>query len=159
MSIIKTKNGKFICIDAVEVTGDLKGELDALTDNGKLIESVIATHPFHTLSFKQFYQLYPSPKYFGTPRHLKILSEDVKWEGELLTEKSLKQFEPDLQLQIPEGTEYVDPKPSKINHLCGIFVFHPLSKTIHNNDTLMVSEKPNFLYSLYAKDGEVKFHS
>ncbi|KAJ3225170.1 hypothetical protein HK099_007253 [Clydaea vesicula] len=159
MSIIKKENGKFICVDTVNLNPELKAEIDSLTSNGSLIEAVIATHPYHTLAFPDFYLNYPNAKYFGTPRHLKIFDNTViPWDSELLCENSLRQFEPDLYLRIPDGAEFVNPLPPTTNHFSNIFVFHAKSKTLHNNDTIMVFENPGFLLSFFAKHGDVKFH-
>ncbi|KAJ3222357.1 hypothetical protein HK099_002394 [Clydaea vesicula] len=157
MSIVRKRDGRFICIDTVNLDGELLNEINQLTENGDLIDAVIATHPFHTEAFPKFYQHFPKPKYYGTPRHLRTIQE-VPWTAELLSDESLTLFEPDLYLRIPAGCEYVDPKPKTTNHFSNIFVFHPESKTLHNNDTILVYQNPGFLLSFFAKDGEVKFH-
>jgi hypothetical protein len=65
MSIIKLKNEKFLIIDTIPMDDETKLELDNLTDGGKKIEAVVATHPFHTLSFPAFHKLYPDvPVYY-----------------------------------------------------------------------------------------------
>lgn len=66
MSIVQLKNGKFLIIDTVELDDVLQREIDRLTNNGQLIEAVLATHPFHTLAFPGFYRVYPKARYFGT---------------------------------------------------------------------------------------------
>jgi hypothetical protein len=63
MSIIRLQNGKFLVIDTVALTPELKGEIDHLTNNGADMEAVVATHPFHTLSFNGFYKSYPNVPY------------------------------------------------------------------------------------------------
>lgn len=60
MSLIKLASGKFLVIDTVPLEDDQKAALDQLTDNGALIEAVVATHPFHTLAFPAFYKAYPN---------------------------------------------------------------------------------------------------
>ena len=102
MSIIKLRNGKFLVIDTVEMNDHLRQEIDTLTDNGNNIEAVIATHPFHTLSFPAFYQLYPKAPYYGTPRHLRQLTE-IPWAGNLDDCNIRVKWEPDVEMRIPTG--------------------------------------------------------
>jgi hypothetical protein len=102
MSIIQLRNGKFLVIDTVEMNDRLRQEIDHLTNNGENIEAVIATHPFHTLAFPAFYQLYPKAAYYGTPRHLRRLT-DIPWKGNLDDCNLRKKWEPDVEMRIPAG--------------------------------------------------------
>jgi len=102
MSIIKLRNGKFLIIDTVEMNDHLREKINHLTNNGENIEAVVATHPFHTLSFPAFYQLYPKAAYYGTPRHLRRLTE-IPWAGNLDDCNVRKKWEPDVEMRIPEG--------------------------------------------------------
>jgi hypothetical protein len=45
MSVAKLENGNFVVIDTVNLTTEQKQEFDTLTNNGTLIEAVLATHP------------------------------------------------------------------------------------------------------------------
>lgn len=105
MSIVQLRNGKFLVIDTVEMNDRLRQEIDQLTNNGEKIEAVIATHPFHTLAFPAFYQLYPKPAYYGTPRHLRRLT-DIPWKGNLDDCEVRKKWEPDVEMRIPAGCSY-----------------------------------------------------
>lgn len=103
MSIIKLRSGNFLVIDTVELNDQLKKELDELTSNGTKIEAVVGVHPFHTLAFPGFYKSYPEAKYYGTPRHIRKLT-DIKWTGQLDDNKeSLSKWEPEVELRIPAG--------------------------------------------------------
>ena len=102
MSIVQLRNGKFLIIDTVEMNDRLRQEIDLLTKNGENIEAVLATHPFHTLAFPAFYKAYPKPAYYGTPRHLRRLTE-IPWAGDLDDCNVRKKWEPDLYLRIPAG--------------------------------------------------------
>lgn len=82
MSLIRLNSGKFLVIDTCDLTSEAKKALDNLTNNGDLIEAVIATHPFHTLYFTKFYQMYPNTDFYGTPRHLKKFKE-IPWKGDV----------------------------------------------------------------------------
>lgn len=105
MSLIQLKNGNFLVIDTVVISDQLKGELDELTHNGTKIEAVLAVHPFHTLAYSDFYKMYPNVKYYGTPRHLRKLT-DIKWAGQLDDAENkalLTKWAPEVELRIPAG--------------------------------------------------------
>jgi hypothetical protein len=102
MSFIELYNGNFLVIDTVELNDHLRQEINHLTDNGNKIEAVIGTHPFHTLSFPTFYESYPNAAYYGTPRHLRRLTQ-IPWIGSLDDCSVRKKWEPDVELRIPAG--------------------------------------------------------
>jgi len=134
MSICKLANDKFLIIDTIELEDGVKQEIDQLTNNGKDIEAVVATHPFHTLAFPGFYKAYPNVPYYGTPRHLRNLT-DIPWAGEI--SQHLNDWAPDIVMSIPAGAEYVNPQPESSNHFISVWVFCPAAKTIHVDDTLL----------------------
>ena len=122
MSIIRRENGKFIIIDTVPLEPQLKREIDELTNNGELIEAVLATHPFHSLAFPAFYAAYPNVDYFGTPRHRRNQTQ-IPWKN---IEENLNAFEPDIQMRIPAGAEFNNPQPGSLFKLLlsVINIFH-----------------------------------
>jgi hypothetical protein len=134
MALAELGDGSFVAIDTVNLTlPGLKEEIDTLTENGTKITAVLATHPFHTLFFPGFHSAYPataSRQYFGMPRHLRNLPE-IAWSGPIM---SVFTKWPELEMLIPEGGEYDDPKPPNSNHLMNVFVFHKQSKTVFNDD-------------------------
>ena len=109
MSIVQLRNGKFLVIDTVEMNDRLRQEIDQLTKNGEKIEAVVATHPFHTLAFPAFYQYYPKAAYYGTPRHLRRLT-DIPWAGDLDDCNVRKKWEPDVYMRIPAG-RWIEKRP------------------------------------------------
>ena len=111
MSIIQLRTGKFLVIDTVELTDRARQEIDQLTNNGENIEAVVATHPFHTLAFPAFYQLYPKAAYYGTPRHLRRLT-NIPWAGDLNNCEVRSKWEPDVEMRIPAGEIHVETKVS-----------------------------------------------
>ena len=65
----KTKRGKFLVVDALDPNGpsspsgrrqggELREEIDRLTRGGRLMDAVVATHPFHTVGFLPFFAVY-----------------------------------------------------------------------------------------------------
>jgi len=158
MSIAQLSNGKFIIIDAIPLTEQIKKEIDELTDNGNKIEALLATHPFHTLSIPAFHQAYPNIFYYGCPRHLKRLTQ-IKWTGDLNDCSVRNKWSPDIECRIPDGAEFVAPLPERSNHFTSVFVFHKQSRTIHVDDTILYSQNPGFLLKLAGfKEGTMMLH-
>jgi len=148
MSLIQLMSGKFLVLDTVEVDAELQGEINSLTKNGTLMEAVLATHPFHTTYFPAFYQLYPQVPFYGTPRHLRI-EPSIPWAGSMWDCDTRQKWLPEVHFRIPRGSEFVAPQPESTNHFSGIHAFHPLSKTIHVDDTIMYN---------FPLEGEMVFH-
>jgi hypothetical protein len=148
MSLIQLKSGNFLIVDTVDLDPDLLSDVNTLTKNGSLIEAVIATHPFHTTYFPSFYKQFPKPPYYGTPRHLRI-EPQIPWAGSMWDCANRQKWLPEVHMRIPRGSEFVAPEPESDNHFSGIHVFHPASKTIHVDDTIMVDE---------PLDGDMLFH-
>ncbi|KAJ3407146.1 hypothetical protein HDV05_005566 [Chytridiales sp. JEL 0842] len=147
MSFIKLSSGKFVAVSTVELTPSMKKEIDVLTNNGELLEAVLGVHPYHTLYFKSFYAMYPNAKYYGCPRHLRQIPE-IPWAGDFRDESTLQTFLPEIDMRIPDGSEFINPLPERTNHFSNVFVFHKASKTIHVDDTLLIAPNPSFLMKL-----------
>jgi hypothetical protein len=139
MSLIQLQNGNFLIVDTVLLDSDLLNDINVMTKNGTLIEAVIATHPFHTTYFPAFYQQFPKPPYYGTPRHLRI-EPQVPWAGSMYDCINRQRWLPEVHMRIPRGAEFVNPQPESTNHFSGIHVFHPPSKAIHVDDTVDYNE-------------------
>lgn len=96
MSLVKIEStGKFLVLDVCSLDSVARSEFDFLTNNGLLIDSVIATHPFHTTYFESFYKTYPTLKYYGTPRHIRKLTT-ISWTGDISNEDNLRLWEPEV---------------------------------------------------------------
>jgi len=157
MSIIELQNGKFLIVDALDLTPQIKAEIDELTNKGTNIEAVLATHPFHTMALTPFYKAYPNVPYFGTPRHLLKLP-GIPWAGDLADATHRNKWSPEVQMRIPSGPEFTYPTPEKLNHLNSVFVFHARSRTIHEDDTIMIGSNPSVLLRVAGfKDGSFSF--
>lgn len=135
MSFIQLSNGNFVVVDTVGLDDELMGEINVLTKNGTLMQAVIATHPFHTLYFPGFYAAYPKPPYYGTPRHLEIQPQ-IPWAGSTYDCSTRAMWSPQIRMRIARGSEFAHPWPES-NHFSGIHVFHPRSKIIHVDDTVI----------------------
>jgi hypothetical protein len=137
----------------------VKAGIDALTENGAKIEAVVATHPFHTLAFPKFFAAYPNLKYYGTPRHLRVLPH-LQWAGSVYDEAVRKLWEPEVEMRIPAGAEFVDPQPERSNHFSNVFVYHRASRTVHDDDTIIVLVDVPFLLRLLGfTEGKMYLHT
>lgn len=158
MSLLKLPNNKYLVVDAVPLNPLLKQSIDEITNNGADIEAVVATHPFHTLAFKGFYKEYPNVPYYGCPRHLRVLPE-IPWQGSVDDCAVRNKWSPAVEMRIPAGAEFVAPVPEDKNHFSGLFVFHKESRTIHNDDTIMIGSHPGILLKLAGfRHGSMSFH-
>eukprot|EP01113_Clastostelium_recurvatum_P013563 TRINITY_DN1721_c0_g2_i2.p1 TRINITY_DN1721_c0_g2~~TRINITY_DN1721_c0_g2_i2.p1 ORF type:complete len:215 (+),score=4.45 TRINITY_DN1721_c0_g2_i2:70-645(+) len=157
MSIVKLESGMFIVIDSIEVSVELKNEIDMLTSYGSKIEAVMGVHPFHTMHFDAFYRLYPNALYIGTPRHLRIV-RSVPWTGDFTNCKWRNFWSPEIEMRIPEGAEFEFPVPERTNHFSSVFFYHRASRTLHVDDTIMYFETlPLIVRLIYSKNSMV-FH-
>jgi hypothetical protein len=156
MSLLRLPSGKFLVIDTIQLTPQMKQEIDQITQNGTLIEAVLATHPFHTMFFPPFYQEYPNAKYYGTPRHLRNL-KGINWEGNLGDTENLRRWESEgVFLRIPEGADFES--PAEDNHFSSVFVLHQESRTIHVDDTVQYFDHPDCVLRMLGKShGRMEF--
>ncbi|KAI8611343.1 hypothetical protein BC830DRAFT_1171970 [Chytriomyces sp. MP71] len=161
MSLIRLSTGGYVALSTVELDTASKAELDVLTSNGELLEAVIATNPFHTMAFPSFYTAYPDAKYYGTPRHLKNIPQ-IPWSGDVSDRVVRTFWSPDIELEIPEGAEFVAPVPESYNHFSGIVAFHAASKTLICDDCFSVSAKAQCRFTTPAgtpkEYNETSFH-
>lgn len=158
MSFCRLSNGKILIIDTVPINDVVKREVDQLTQNGALIEAVVATHPFHTIYFLPFFNLYPSAKYYGTPRHLRNIPS-IRWAGDVSTAPVLNMWNPEVEMRIPDGAEFITPDES--NHFSSVFVFHKKGRVIHIDDTVMFFENyPGCILGccMGVRPGTMSFH-
>ena len=178
MMIFKLHNGKYMVVDTIDINvktregSQKKAEIDLLTDSGRNIECVLAAHSYHTLYFTQFYDLYkesnPSIKYYGTPRHKRVVGQGIiPWESETIIDLANQDKFKDsdgLEITIPEGDDFAS--PSNDNHVLGAFLYHIESKTLYVDDTLVVVNNQmtkgvimrTLIFFKMVKTGKISFH-
>eukprot|EP01117_Protostelium_nocturnum_P009561 TRINITY_DN340_c0_g1_i1.p1 TRINITY_DN340_c0_g1~~TRINITY_DN340_c0_g1_i1.p1 ORF type:complete len:258 (-),score=57.16 TRINITY_DN340_c0_g1_i1:57-830(-) len=154
MSVLKLDNGKVLIVDAAPLDESGISQLHSLTGNGANVEAVVHTHPFHTGSIEQLNQIYPNAPLYGCPRHVANFPQ-LKWAGTLENEAVRKLWEPEVEIRIPQGCEFVAPKES--DHFATAFVFHKKSRTIHVDDTLMYILNPGIFTQMTVGKG-LQFH-
>ncbi|KAJ3094316.1 hypothetical protein HK100_006182, partial [Physocladia obscura] len=115
VNLLRLKNGRFLVLSAVTLTGDTKAQIDALTHDGDLIEAVIATNP----------------------------------AGSVESEEIRKLWEPEVELRIPAGCEFNDPKPELTNHFSGIIAYYRASSIVICDDAFSVSAPSSMFSSMF----------
>ena len=153
-SLVKQHNGKYVLLDAYTLKGEIKEEVDEVTNDGAEIEAIINVHPFHTVHVERVHKQYPKAKLFGTQRHLDKFPE-LPWESALSESMQCAElFAEDFDFSIPAGVDFI-PKNQHL-HFSSVLVYHRESKTIHSDDTLSYIKLPGPLGKL--KKPEVSFH-
>jgi hypothetical protein len=153
-SLVKRGNGKFVLLDAYTLKGEVKEQVDLLTNNGAEIEAIINLHPFHTVHVQKSHEQYPSAKLYGTQRHHDKFP-DLPWQPELTESgECAALFADDLEFSVPAGVDFMS--SNEHLHFASVLAYHKNSKTIHSDDTLMYLELPGLLGKI--KKPEITFH-
>lgn len=153
-SLVKQKNGRFVLLDAYTFNAEQMAKLDELTNQGELVDAIINLHPFHTIHVKKAHELFPNAKLYGTCRHHERFPE-LPWEPEMTESVPFAElFADDFCFSVPRGVDFVSPNENL--HFASVLAYHPDSKTIHSDDTLMYAPLPGVLKKLKAP--EIEFH-
>jgi hypothetical protein len=154
-SLVKRKNGKFIFLDSLSLDKETHRYISELTNNGKEIEAVFNLHPFHTVHVERMHELFPSAKHYGTLRHLEKFPH-LNWQKLKTEEKELHElFSSDLNFSVPQGVEFISSNENI--HFSSVLAYHPSSKTIHVDDTLMYIRFPKLL-TFFGLSDTLQFH-
>lgn len=142
-SLVRLASGKFLFLDSYTLSGSVLREVDQLTNQGKNVVAVLNLHPFHTIHVAWMHDRYPMARHFGTERHLAKFPE-LDWQPSLTEDaKTHAMFAADLEFSIPRGVDFISDDENV--HFSSVLVFHPASKTIHVDDTLMYIRLPLLL--------------
>lgn len=133
-SLIKLESGRFIFLDSYTLTGDVRDEVMALTNDGQDVEAVLNVHPFHTVSCAQMAKDFPKATFYGSSRHKEQVPE-VEWSEDLVESDAVAKRYPELEFSISEGIHYISPN-DKI-HAGSLLAYHPASRSLHVDDTFM----------------------
>ena len=154
-SLVKLESGKFVFLDSYTLSGSVLREVDQLTNDGKNVEAVLNLHPFHTIHVAWMHERYPNASHFGTARHLSEFRE-LKWQGSRMEDtKTHEIFSADLEFSVPRGVDFISDDENV--HFSSVLAFHPASKTIHVDDTLMYIRLPSLMRFIGLTDA-VSFH-
>ncbi|MBO1531951.1 hypothetical protein J3492_12130 [Psychrobacter sp. F1192] len=133
-SLIELESGRFIFLDSYELTGAVRDEVMALTNDGQDVEAVLNVHPFHTVSCAQMAKDFPQATFYGSSRHKEQVPE-IEWSEDLVESDAVAKRYPELAFSLPKGIHYISPN-DKI-HAGSLLVYHPASRSLHVDDTFM----------------------
>ena len=134
-ALIKRPSGRFIFLDSYTLTGDLRQQVMALTNEGRDVEAVLNVHPFHTVHCAQMAQDFPQATFYGSSRHPQQVPE-VSWANDLVESDAVAEHYPELQFSIPKGIHYIAPDENV--HASSLLVYHPASQSIYVDDTFEI---------------------
>jgi len=134
-ALIKRPSGRFIFLDSYTLTGDLRQQVMALTNEGRDVEAVLNVHPFHTVHCAQMAQDFPQATFYGSSRHPQQVPE-VSWADDLVESDAVAERYPELQFSIPKGIHYIAPDENV--HASSLLVYHPASQSIYVDDTFEI---------------------
>lgn len=154
-SLVKLANGKFVFLDSYTLDGSVLKKVSELTNHGKDVVAVLNLHPFHTIHVSWMHEHYPDAKHYGTARHLSKFPE-LKWQASRTEDtKTQAKFAKDFEFSVPRGVEFISADENV--HFSSVLVFHPASKTIHVDDTLMYIRLP-LLLRFFGLPNALSFH-
>jgi hypothetical protein len=143
VSLVKSKSGKFVFLDAYTLGDDVSKEVYALTNGGADIEAILNLHPFHTIHVRRMHEQFPNAKLYGTARHVSRFPE-LPWQPQLTEGAELHaMFADDFEFSVPRGVDFISSNENV--HFSSVLAFHVASKTIHVDDTLMYIQFPKLL--------------
>ena len=154
-SLVRLSDGDFVLLDTCLLSPEVGTEIDQLTDGGKRIKAILNLHPFHTVYVKKMHERFPDAALYGTSRHLSKLPE-LPWQPLCTEDPELHQlFDEDFKFSVPKGVDFVSANENI--HFSSVMAFHPTSKTIHVDDTLVFSELPDVM-GLVGYRNVLSFH-
>lgn len=133
-SLIQLPSAKFIFLDSYTLTGQVREQVMALTNNGQEVEAVLNVHPFHTVHCAQMAKDFPQALFYGSSRHRKQVPE-VQWSTDLVESDAVAKRYPELKFSMSEGIYYIS--PNEMIHAGSLLVYHPASQSLHVDDTFM----------------------
>ncbi len=154
-ALVRRTNGRFVFLDSYTLPDDIRAQVDALTDGGKMVDATLNLHPFHTLHCEWMHQAYPDATLYGTARHRTHLPhlpwDDVGCENDALA----KMFAEDFAFSVPRGMPLVC--ADEAVHFASVLALHKHTGTIHVDDTFVYLDK-GFPFSLLPINRRLAFH-
>ena len=133
-SLVQLASGKFIFLDSYTLTGDIRDQVMALTNNGADVEAVLNLHPFHTVHCAQMAKDFPQATFYGSTRHHSQVPE-VQWANDLVESDAVAARYPELEFSLVQGIYYISPNENI--HAGSLLAFHAASQSLHVDDTFM----------------------
>ena len=134
-ALIRLSSERFIFIDSYTLTGDVRQQVMALTNDGQNVEAVLNVHPFHTVHCARMAKDFPQATFYGSSRHPKQVPE-VNWAEDLVESDAVAARYPELKFSLPQGIYYIS--PDETVHASSLLVYHPASQSIYVDDTFEI---------------------
>ncbi|MDX2090348.1 MAG: hypothetical protein SFX73_20995 [Kofleriaceae bacterium] len=140
-SLVRRANGAFVMLDACPCDDETMTWIREVS--GDRLEAIVNLHPFHTVFVKAAHANFPTAKLYGTARHVSKLSE-LPWQPERTESAELQAlFRDDFELSVPRGVDFI-PADERL-HFSSVLAFHPATKTLHVDDTILYLKLPRLL--------------
>lgn len=134
MSLVRRPSGRFVLLDSYGIAGEVLERVLARTEGGHAIEAILNLHPFHTVHVEALARRFPDARLYGTRRHV-ARAPQLAWQAIHSEDPELAELFPELDFTVPPGVDFI---PSDENlHFASVLAFHPASRTLHVDDTLM----------------------
>lgn len=135
VSLVRLRSGGFVFLDSYTLDEDTRRWVMDLTDQGARVEAIINLHPFHTVHCTRMHQDFPAAKLYGSRRHV-ARAPDLPWQALHSDDAALHAlFADDLQFSVPRGVDFIS-RDEKV-HFSSVLAYHPASRSLHSDDTLM----------------------
>jgi hypothetical protein len=146
-SLVRRANGAFVMLDACPCDDDTVAWIRELT--GDRLEAIVHLHPFHTVFARAAHENFPAAKLYGTARHVAKLA-DLPWQPERTESAEFQAlYADDFELSVPRGVDFIPADESL--HFSSVLAFHPASKTLHVDDTILYLKLP-WLVRAFKRD-------
>lgn len=134
-ALIKLASGRFIFLDSYTLTGEVRQQVMALTNDGQDVEAVLNVHPFHTVHCAQMAEDFPQAIFYGSSRHHTQVPS-VSWSEDLVESDAVATRYTELEFSLPKGIYYISPNENV--HASSLLVYHPASKSVYIDDTFEI---------------------
>ena len=134
-ALIRLSSGRFIFLDSYTLTGNVRQQVMALTNDGQNVEAVLNVHPFHTVHCARMAKDFPQATFYGSSRHPEQVPE-INWEDDLVESDAIAARYPEIKISIPQGIHYIS--PDETVHASSLLVYHPASQSIYVDDTFEI---------------------
>jgi len=154
-SLVRLASGKFVFLDSYTLSGSVQHEVDQLTNHGENVVAVLNLHPFHTIHVNWMFEHYPNASHFGTARHLSKFP-DLNWQPSCTEDPATHaMFTADFEFSVPRGVDFISDDENV--HFSSVLAYHPSSRTIHVDDTLMYIRLP-LVMRFFGLPDALSFH-
>ena len=154
-SLVRLASGKFVFLDSYTLSGSVQHEVDQMTNHGENVVAVLNLHPFHTIHVNWMFEHYPNASHFGTARHLSKFP-DLNWQPSCTEDPATHaMFTADFEFSVPRGVDFISDDENV--HFSSVLAYHPSSRTIHVDDTLMYIRLP-LVMRFFGLPDALSFH-